>query len=118
MRDFNYSLLKDLKWDSEIVSYLTAIHEAKGKQELYLKQQPEKLNKLVEIAKIQSTESSNDIEGIRTTNTRLKQLLTDKTTPKNRDEEEYSNFKVRSRPAYLDTDFYSRFLVHTSVFGR
>ena len=44
MRDFNYSLLKDLKWDSEIVSYLTAIHEAKGKQELYLKQQPEKLN--------------------------------------------------------------------------
>ena len=47
MRDFNYSLLKDLKWDSEIVGYLTAIHEAKGKQELYLKQQPEKLNKLV-----------------------------------------------------------------------
>ena len=42
MRDFNYSLLKDLKWDLEIVSYLTAIHEAKGKQELYLKQQPEK----------------------------------------------------------------------------
>ena len=30
MRDFNYSLLKDLKWDLEIVSYLTAIHEAKG----------------------------------------------------------------------------------------
>ena len=93
MRDFNYSLLKDLKWDSEIVNYLTAIHEAKGKQELYLKQQPEKLNKLVEIAKIQSTESSNDIEGIRTTNTRLKQLLTDKTTPKNRDEEEIAGYR-------------------------
>ena len=93
MRDFNYSLIKDLKWDSEIVSYLTAIHEAKGKQELYLKQQPEKLNKLVEIAKIQSTESSNDIEGIRTTNTRLKQLLTDKTTPKNRDEEEIAGYR-------------------------
>ena len=93
MRDFNYSLLKDLKWDSEIVSYLTAIHEAKGKQELYLKQQPEKLNKLVEIAKVQSTESSNDIEGIRTTNTRLKQLLSDKTMPKNRDEEEIAGYR-------------------------
>ena len=93
MRDFNYSLLKDLKWDLEIVSYLTAIHEAKGKQELYLKQQPEKLNKLVEIAKVQSTESSNDIEGIRTTNTRLKQLLLDKTTPKNRDEEEIAGYR-------------------------
>lgn len=51
MRDFNYSLLKDLKWDSEIIGYLTAIHEAKGKQELYLKQQPAKLDKLVEIAR-------------------------------------------------------------------
>ncbi len=93
MRDFNYSLLKDLKWDVEIVGYLTAIHEAKGRQELYLKQQPEKLNKLVEIAKVQSTESSNEIEGIRTTNTRLKQLLTDKTTPKNRDEEEIAGYR-------------------------
>lgn len=93
MRDFNYSLLKDLKWDSETVGYLTAIHEAKGKQELFLKQQPEKLNKLVEIAKVQSTESSNGIEGIRTTNTRLKQLLSDKTTPKNRDEEEIAGYR-------------------------
>ena len=93
MREFNYSLLKDTKWDVETISYLTAIHEAKGKQELYLKRQPEKLNRLVEIAKIQSTESSNDIEGIRTTNTRLKQLLTDKTTPKNRDEEEIAGYR-------------------------
>lgn len=93
MRDFNYSLLKDLKWDSEIIGYLTAIHEAKGKQELYLKQQPAKLDKLVEIAKVQSTESSNDIEGIRTTDTRLKQLLTDKTMPKNRDEEEIAGYR-------------------------
>ncbi len=93
MRDFNYSLLKNLKWDSEIVGYLTAIHEAKGRQEFFLKQQPEKLNKLVEIAKVKSTESSNDIEGIRTTNTRLKQLMTDKTTPKNRDEEEIAGYR-------------------------
>ncbi len=93
MRDFNYSLLKELKWDSETVNYLTAIHEAKGKQELYLKQHPEKLNKLIEIAKVQSTESSNDIEGIRTTNTRLKRLLSDKTTPKNRAEEEIAGYK-------------------------
>lgn len=93
MRDFNYSLLKELKWDSETVNYLTAIHEAKGKQELYLKQHPEKLNKLIEIAKVQSTESSNDIEGIRTTNTRLKRLLSDKTTPKNRAEEEIAGYR-------------------------
>ena len=75
MRDFNYSLIKDRKWDSEILGYIAAIYKEAGKQELYLKQCPEELEKLVEIAKIQSTEASNAIEGIVTTNTRIKQLV-------------------------------------------
>lgn len=93
MKDFNYEALKDLKLDLETVNYLTAIHEMKAKQSFYLKQRPEKLDKLIEIAKIQSTEFSNEIEGIRTTETRLKQLLADKTTPKNRDEEEIAGYR-------------------------
>lgn len=93
MRAFNYSALKEMKWDTETMAYLTAIHEAKGRQELYLKRQPERFNRLVEIAKVQSTESSNEIEGIRTTSTRLKRLLADKTTPKNRDEEEIAGYR-------------------------
>ena len=60
---------------------------------MYLKQKPEELDKLIEIAKIQSTEASNEIEGIRTTNTRLKQLVADKTTPRNRDEEEIMGYR-------------------------
>ena len=63
--------------------YIAAIHEMKGKQDLYIRQKPQELEKLVEIAKVQSTETSNEIEGIRTTNTRLKQLLSEKTTPRN-----------------------------------
>ncbi len=93
MRDFNYALLKNMKWDSEMMGYVAIIHEMKGKQTLYLKQRPESLEKLVEIAKIQSTESSNEIEGIRTTNTRLKQLVSEKTTPKNRDEQEIAGYR-------------------------
>ena len=31
MRKFNYSLLKNIKWDSEIVGYIATIHEMKGK---------------------------------------------------------------------------------------
>ena len=80
MRTFNYSALKDRKWDNEIIGYIAGIHEHKAKQELFLKQKPDELDRLVEIAKVQSTEASNAIEGIRTTSTRLKQLLTDKTT--------------------------------------
>ena len=93
MRRFNFNILKDKKWDNEIVNYLSLIHEAKGKQSLYLKQKPYELEKLVEIAKIQSTESSNSIEGIRTTETRLKQLMSEKTTPRNRDEKEIAGYR-------------------------
>ena len=64
MRAFNYSAFKDVQWDNEIVALLTQIHEFKGRQELYLKQKPAVLDHLVEVAKIQSTESSNKIEGI------------------------------------------------------
>ena len=57
MRTFNYSLIKDRKWDSEMLGYITAIYKEAGKQELYLKQRPEELEKLVDIAKIQRQQS-------------------------------------------------------------
>ena len=55
-------------------------------QPFFLRQKPEKLDKLVELAKIQSTEASNKIEGIVTTSTRVKELYQEKTMPRNRDE--------------------------------
>ena len=93
MRVFDYSKLKDRTWDNEILAYVAQIHEYKGKHDLYLRQKPVELNRLIEIAKIQSTESSNQIEGIVTTNARLKQLVEDKTTPRNRDEEEILGYR-------------------------
>ena len=65
MRTFNYSAIKEQKWDSDVLGLIAAIYKEAGKQELYLKQRPEELEKLVEIAKIQSTEASNAIEGHR-----------------------------------------------------
>ena len=93
MRAFNYSAIKEQKWDSEILGLVAAIYKYAGKQELYLKQKPSELEKLVEIAKIQSTEASNAIEGIVTTNTRIKQLVKEKTTPRNRDEQEIAGYR-------------------------
>ena len=93
MRTFNYSSINDQKWDSEILGLIAAIYKEAGKQELYLKQRPEELKKLVEIAKIQSTEASNAIEGIVTTNIRIKQLVQDKTTPRTRDEQEIAGYR-------------------------
>ena len=93
MRTFDYKNLENLKLDSDIIFLLGRIHEAKGKQELFLAQKPRELDRLVEIAKIQSTQASNAIEGIRTTDARLKQLFTEKTTPKNRAEEEIAGYR-------------------------
>ena len=77
----------------DIVMMLTQIHEYKGRQELYIRQKPVELERLVEIAKIQSTESSNKIEGIVTTSTRIRQLCEDKTAPRNRDEREIMGYR-------------------------
>ena len=93
MRPFNYSEIKNKMWDSDILGLIAAIYKEAGKQEMYLKQRPEELEKLVEIAKVQSTEASNAIEGIVTTSTRIKQLVEEKTTPKNRDEQEIAGYR-------------------------
>jgi Fic family protein len=93
LRAFDYSCYKNRHWDIEIVNYLSAIHEARGKQSLFLRQKEDTLHRLVEIAKVQSTEASNAIEGICTTETRLKQLISEKTTPRNRDEKEILGYR-------------------------
>lgn len=93
MRTFNYDELSQVSWDNEMLGLVAQIHEYKGRQELYLKQKPAVLDRLVEIAKVQSTEASNKIEGIVTTSTRVKQLCDDKTTPRNRDEEEIMGYR-------------------------
>ena len=93
MRTFDYKKYKAYRWDNEILNYLSLIHEYKGKQELFLRQKPVEMEKLVEVAKVQSIESSNRIEGIITTSTRIGQLAKEKTTPKNRDEREIAGYR-------------------------
>ncbi|MGN0363240.1 MAG: Fic family protein [Bilifractor sp.] len=93
MHIFDYSKYNDHTWDNEILSYVSQIHEYRGKQELYIRQKPVEMSRLIEIAKIQSTESSNKIEGIVTTKPRLRDLMNDKTTPHNRDEEEILGYR-------------------------
>lgn len=93
MRQFNYEYLKNRQWDKDVLGYIGLIHEYKGKQQLYLRQ-PIQLDRLVELAKIQSTQSSNAIEGIVTTNQRLNQLMAQKTSPRNRDEQEILGYRA------------------------
>lgn len=77
----------------EIVKKLTLISEYKGEQRLFIEAHKDALNELVETAKIQSTEASNRIEGIFTADDRLKNLVQEKTIPRNRDESEIAGYR-------------------------
>ena len=93
MRDFNYSAIRERNWDSELLGLVAAIYQAAGRQEAYLAQRPQALETLVELAKVQSTGASNAIEGIVTTDTRVRQLVEEKTAPRNRSEQEIAGYR-------------------------
>ncbi|MSS78561.1 Fic family protein [Anaerococcus sp. WCA-380-WT-2B] len=93
MRQFNYLKLMDLSLPVNIYHTIAKIHEYKGKQELYVENYPDVLEKMTDIAKIQSTKSSNAIEGIYTNESRLRELMNKKTEPKNRNEEEIAGYR-------------------------
>ena len=93
MREFSYRSTYAKLLTPEIVSFLAQIHEQKGQQNLLIEAQKDALNELLEIAKIQSTDASNRIEGIITTDDRLDKLVRNKTTPRNRSEREIAGYR-------------------------
>jgi len=93
MRTFDYREKWKKLLTPEIVSYLMQIHEFKGEQTLFIEAKSDTLTQLVEIAKIQSTEASNKIEGIYTSDERLKALVKDTTRPRTRNEREIAGYR-------------------------
>lgn len=93
MRSMNYKETYQKLLTPEIVSYLAQIHEQKGQQNLFIEAHKDALSELLEIAKIQSTEASNRIEGIITTDDRLKKIVRNKTAPRNRNEREIAGYR-------------------------
>ena len=93
MRNYSYKNKWQKLLTPEIVSLLTQIHEYKGEQTLFVEAQADTLTQLVDIAKIQSTEASNKIEGIYTSDERLRSLVSNKTTPHTRNEQEIAGYR-------------------------
>ena len=90
MREYDYKKIYTKLLTPEIVQLLAQIHEYKGE---HAKVQEDELTHLIEIARIQSTQSSNRIEGIYTSDERLQKLVKDKTTPRNRSEKEIAGYR-------------------------
>ena len=93
MRQFNYKREYAKLLTPDVVALLAAIHEYKGKEDAIAERKRDTLNQLVDLAKIQSTEASNRIEGIITTADRLKKIVRDKTMPKTRSEKEIAGYR-------------------------
>ena len=93
MRQFDYSKMPEELFTPEIINLIAKIHEYKGKQDLYIAAKPDILEFMVEIAKVQSTEASNRIEGIFTSEARLDALMKETTTPRNRSEQEIAGYR-------------------------
>lgn len=93
MTQFDYGKILPTLMTPQVMSALGNVREHRGKQSLYLATQPDVLEKLCEVAKIQSTSASNRIENISTTDKRLRELMEQKVEPKNRDEREIAGYR-------------------------
>jgi len=93
MRNFDYSKIANDLLTTEIVNLISKIHEYKGQQNLFIESKADILGSLIEVAKIQSTEASNRIEGIYTSDKRIEELVKDKSEPRNRDESEIAGYR-------------------------
>ena len=74
--------------------YLADLGEARGKQELFTKQSPQKLKVLREHALIESAISSNRMEGVLVENKRVATVIFGKTHLKDRSEEEVRCYRT------------------------
>ncbi|MBM7624266.1 Fic family protein [Sporohalobacter salinus] len=93
MMSFRNEKLKNEEVPMDIVKLIGKINEYKGKQNLYLDQSPQVLEKLKEVAIVQSTKASNSIEGIVITDKRLKEIMQDNTVPEDRSEGEIAGYR-------------------------
>lgn len=93
MAQFDYSETLSHLMTPEVVSALGNIRELKGMTTLLSNAHPNHFAALVEVAKIQSTSSSNRIENISTSDKRLRELMLEKAEPRNRDEREIAGYR-------------------------
>lgn len=107
MRLFDYFDVPATLLTPEITNLLSAIHEYKGKQDLYIAAKRDSLKTLLEVAVIQSTDASNRIEGIFTSNARLKAIVKDKAIPQNRTEKELAGYRDVLSTIHNNYDFIS-----------
>lgn len=93
MHSFQPDYLASLTYGAGQLATLRALGEYRGKQALYFHQAPEILRGLRQVAVIESSESSNRLEGVEVAPARLEPLILKQTDPRNRSEQEIAGYR-------------------------
>jgi Fic family protein len=102
MKRFDYSFLENEFIPSNIASMLFAIERNKTISDVFKEKYPNVFNNLVKIAKVQSVKASNAIEGIVTTDQRIKELVNESTEPRNHNEQEIAGYRDVLNRIHMD----------------
>lgn len=103
MMSFRQFDFKNLSLPAPTVWFISEISESKGRQGLYTQQSPQLLTRLLEIALIQSVESSNRIEGITVAVDRLEPLVMGNSKPRDRAEHEIHGYRQALNRIHKDS---------------
>lgn len=93
MHSLSPDYLANLRFDGQQLATLRALGEYRGKQRLYVAQSPEVLIDLRQVAVVESTESSNRLEGVVVAASRLKSLVLKNAAPRSRSEQEVAGYR-------------------------
>ena len=93
MRSLDDKFDRRLPLTHSLVRSLRVLGEYRGKEELYHQQMPQALETLKQAAIIQSTESSNRIEGVTAPAKRIREIVAEKTSPRDRPEQEIAGYR-------------------------
>lgn len=93
MHSLTDTYLKQLSFSADELAALRALGEFRGRQEMFYKQSPEMLDRLKQTAVIESSESSNRLEGITAPKERIEALVFKNSTPKDRSEQEIAGYR-------------------------
>lgn len=93
MSSLDQTFLEKITFSAEQLGMLRALGEYRGKQTLFFKQSPETLKSLQLVAKIESSESSNRLEGIELPHKKIEELVLKDAIPHSRSEQEIAGYR-------------------------
>jgi Fic family protein len=122
MRSLNLKYIEAIRLSPTQASALKKIGEFQGMQALFARQTPEVLESLRRVARIESSESSNRIEGVTAPPDRVRALVLEDTKPRDRSEQEIAGYRdalemIHESAEYMALSIHSIKQLHAKMFS-